>query len=111
MSTEITVRKARRNFTMADNGFINNPNLSMKAKGILLYLLSKPDGWKVIITDILAHTTDGEKAIRSGLRELQQQGYYKKIPVREDGKIRKWESYVFELPEDATEFEKKSKNV
>jgi hypothetical protein len=97
----IRVQKLPRNFVMLDKGFLENPNLSWKAKGILAYLLSKPDNWKVIIGDIVKYSTDGKSSIYSGLAELKEHGYYVKTAVRsEDGRrIDHWESTVYELPQ------------
>ena len=99
----IRIQKKKSNFVMLDKGFIDNPNLSWKAKGILTYLLSKPDSWRVIIKDIVKHGTGGERAIYSGLNELKQAGYYRKYPVREGQRIVRWDSVVYECPEDCQE--------
>jgi hypothetical protein len=96
----IRIQKKRNNFVMLDKGFIEDERLSFKAKGILTYLLSKPDGWKVIVKDIVKHAKDGERAVYSGLKELKQYGYYQKKPVRENGLIAYWESVVYECPHE-----------
>ncbi|UZM97330.1 hypothetical protein OL548_19285 [Lysinibacillus sp. MHQ-1] len=33
------------NFVVLDKGFLNNDQLSWKAKGLLAYMLSLPDDW------------------------------------------------------------------
>jgi hypothetical protein len=115
----IRIQKKRNNFVMLDKGYIEDARLSNKAKGILTYLLSKPDGWKVIVKDIVNHSADGKKSIYSGLRELKKYGYYKKEPVRDETNrvISHWESVVYECPiepeiaqkeEKTTKSEKKS---
>jgi hypothetical protein len=97
----IRIQKKQNNFVMLDKGFIEDERLSWKAKGILTYLLSKPDGWKVIVGDIVKHSPDGKGAIYSGLRELKKWGYYKKEPVRDEkGMIIRWESIVYECPNE-----------
>ncbi len=98
----IRIQKKRNNFVMLDKGFLEDENLSYKAKGILAYLLSKPDNWKVIVKDLINHSKDGKKAIYSGLNELKQYGYYKKIPVRDEmgRRISHWESVIYELPQE-----------
>jgi len=105
----IRIQKKRNNFVMLDKGFLEDERLSYKAKGILAYLLSKPDNWKVIIKDLINHSNDGKKAIYSGLRELKEHGYYKKIPVRDESgrRISYWESVIFECPEEDFEPPKK----
>lgn len=72
-------------FTAVDNGLINDPTLSAKAKGILIYLLSKPDNWRPIAKDITNHMLEGETAIRSGMKELEQQGYLKLVATQGEG--------------------------
>jgi len=96
----IRIQKKPNNFVMLDKGFLEDVRLSFKAKGILAYLLSKPDNWKVIVKDLINHSQDGKKAIYSGLRELKEFGYYKKVPVRDaDNKvISHWESVIYECP-------------
>ena len=44
----IRVKKRPSNFVMMDKTFLEDDRLSYKAKGLLAYLLSKPDDWKVI---------------------------------------------------------------
>ena len=95
----IRIERRRNNFVMIDKGFAENPNLSYKAKGIMVYLLSKPDDWKVIVKDLVNHGKDGKTAVYSGLKELSEQGYYRKVPVKDKrGRITHWEGTVSELP-------------
>lgn len=98
----IRVQKRPNNFVMIDKGFLENPNLSWKAKGVLAYLLSKPDNWKVITRDLVNRSTDGKSAVYSGLKELKEYGYYQKIPIRDDkGIFERWESTVYECPTES----------
>lgn len=48
--------------------------LSFKAKGVLCYLLSRPQGVQVRLSDIVGHATDGEYAVRGAIKELVAQG-------------------------------------
>lgn len=95
----IRIQKDKNNpYVMLNKTFLNDENLSFKAKGILAYLLSKPDNWQVRVSDLIKHSPDGKTAIYSGLNELKQQGYLEKFPVHIDGKIHHWESIVYEIP-------------
>lgn len=69
--------KNRKNgkYTSISNEIVNNPNLSAKAKAILLYTLSKPDNWKFNLTDITKHMQEGLTSIKSGIKELKNTGY------------------------------------
>lgn len=107
----IRVRKRPSNFVMMDKSFLEDTRLSYKAKGILAYLLSKPDNWKVIIGNLVNYSTDGKASVYAGLKELKDCGYYKKTPVRNEqgNRITRWESTVYEisvsLPTDFQEIE------
>jgi hypothetical protein len=96
-----TVVKDKNNpFVMLNKGFINDNRLSWKATGLLAYLLSKPDDWKVYQTELAKRKSDGLNAIQSALDELKLYGYIHIHPVKkENGKIEKWETLVFESPE------------
>jgi len=85
-------------YVMIDKHFFENPNLSAKAKGILGYLLSKPDNWIARLSDIVKHMKDGEKSIRSGIKELIQQRYLQRFQVRKNNKIHHIEIRIFERP-------------
>ena len=62
-------------------------DLSLQAKGILIYLLTKPKGRKTQLYDIIAHNTNGREVNRSAIRELAAEGYMKLINnARENGK-------------------------
>ena len=55
---------------------------SLKALGLLCYLLGKPDGWQTWVTDIATRFSDGESAVRSGLAELRLLGYADLEPIK-----------------------------
>ena len=80
----IRVQKRKNNFVMMDKEFLKNENLSWKAKGILAYLLSKPDNWKVIASSLVNSATDGEGSVYKGLSESKEQGYYEETPIRDE---------------------------
>jgi hypothetical protein len=87
------------NFTIVANELIRNPNLSAKAKGILIYLLSRPNDWQVYETEIATHFDEGVTSIRSGLKELETKGYMVRQQVREGGRFGKNEWKVYSSPE------------
>jgi hypothetical protein len=94
------VKKDRNNpYTMVHNGFIRDPNLSWKAKGIMLYLLSRPDDWVFHEQEVIRHACDGRDSFRAGVRELQKHLYIRKHQVKEEGKFARTEYEVFERPE------------
>lgn len=64
------------NFTIADNGFSVDPNLDWDAKGMLIYLLTKPDKWRINKGNLIrvVHGA-GEKRIESILKKLETARY------------------------------------
>jgi hypothetical protein len=79
----------------------NDNNLSWKAKGILLYLLSKPDDWQIIEKDIVNHAKDSRDSVRSGLAELIKAGYIVRSGDRNrnsKGQLADYDYDVYEVP-------------
>ena len=97
----IRVRRCPNNFVTMDKTFLEDTRLSFKAKGILAYLLSKPDNWKVIVGNLVNYAADGKASVYAGLKELKECGYYQKVPVRDEKgrRIIRWESTIYENPE------------
>lgn len=86
-------------YVMVNKSFVNDESISWKAKGVLLYLLSKSDDWRIYETDIIKHATDGRDSVRSAIRELIKAGYIKREKVRDDkGRIVGSNYVVFEVP-------------
>lgn len=81
-------KKYKTNFTTLDNTMLQDKRLSAKSKGILCYLMSKPETWIPRLEDISNNMTDGIDSIRSGIGELVEVGYMKRIfPKGENGRL------------------------
>lgn len=81
----IQVIKNRENpFVQVDKFAINDSRLSWKAKGILVYLLSKPDKWRINSNDLYKRSIDGYDSLKSGLNELALTGYMETFSVSKD---------------------------
>lgn len=85
-------------YVMLNKSLLDDDRLSWKAKGILAYLLSKPDDWTIIIEHLIKQSTDGEKSLRAGLNELKEFNYLQRYPVYKNGLVIRWESTVYEQP-------------
>ncbi len=94
-----TYKNTENPYVMLNKQFINDASLSWKAKGILTYMLSKPDDWVFYTDEIIKNATDGIKSLNSGIKELKEAGYMKRFPVYENGKIHHWEYRVYETVE------------
>lgn len=91
--------KESGNFVTVHKNFIHDNNLTFKAKGILLYLLSRPDDWRIYESEILKHTRDGKDSLKSGIKELEEVGYVARTRKRNDkGHLNGYEYLVYEHP-------------
>ncbi|WP_055108967.1 helix-turn-helix domain-containing protein [Paenibacillus ihumii] len=91
--------KAAPPFTRIINESLHDERLSFKARGLLAYMLSKPDNFKFYIDELTKHTTEGKDSIRAGMKELEQLGYVHRYPFKnERGKIMSWELDIYESP-------------
>lgn len=96
-----TVRIIKRNnpFVQIDKKVFDDTRLSWKAKGLMGYLLSRPDDWKIYVADLKKRSTDGRDSVRTALLELIKYGYARKKRVQgEDGRFAGWEYEIFENP-------------
>lgn len=86
------------NYSVIDNAPINDKSLSWGAKGILVYLLSKPDDWQIYAIDLVKHSTDGKSAVYARLKELENKGYLHREKQRDSKGHLYWVSHIYESP-------------
>lgn len=98
MATFRTIKESG-DFVTVHKAFIYDSNLSAKAKGILLYFLSRPDDWQIYTSEVVKHMNDGQKAINSGIQELIKHKYVHRTQKRNDkGVFNGYEYLVYEKP-------------
>lgn len=95
-----TIKNEENPFVMIDRRPIENPILSWKAKGILAYLLSRPDNWTVRLGDLIKRSPDGVHAVRGAIKELQKAGHVRRVEHRDPQthRIMEYVLEVYELP-------------
>ena len=88
-------KEVKTNFAVIPNELLSSNELSWKAKGILCYLLSKPDDWTGQFYDIRRagkyrglKAIECDKLIRSAMKELVCAGYAKRVFKRDDSRIK-----------------------
>ena len=91
---------SRGKYTVLNNGIFRDENLSAKSLGILAKMLSLPDNWEFSETGLCSiFKKDGRDSIRSGLKELEENGYLVRSRVRdESGKLISVEWTVSDQP-------------
>jgi len=96
----IRVQKDKNNpYVVVNKQFVEAIDLSWKAKGILLYLLSLPDEWLIYETELATHSKDNISSLRSGMKELIDCHYIHRKRIRNpNGKFSIYEYIVTETP-------------
>lgn len=81
MNNQIRHHKRQNNFTILYNDFLYGYGdvLSAQEKFILVYFLSRPDGWKFRVNDLRKYITDGERTIRSAMKNLTINGFVSRV--------------------------------
>lgn len=64
-----------KNFTIMSNHHLQNKNLSLKAKGLLSYMLSLPSYWDYSLAGLVANSKESKTSIRNTLNELKENYY------------------------------------
>lgn len=65
-------------FTIVNNRVLEDRQLSWKARGLLVYLLSRPDDWECRTAHLVRIAPDGIHTVRSALRELEDARYIRR---------------------------------
>lgn len=88
MPTAIKVyKKLTSDYTVVANQILRH-NLSLKALGLYLYIINKPNGWDFSRAGVAAQVADGESSIRTAIEELESVGFLIRERSRdENGKL------------------------
>ena len=69
-------QKRKERFSIIDNRVIEDKRLSWGARGLLEYMLSKPDDWKFYMSELISHSdNDGRDKTYGYMNELKKYGY------------------------------------
>ena len=89
MSNTIIRAPRRHRFVVVDQRAVEDNRLSWAARGLLCYLLSRPDDWKVMVNDLRKRGNLGRDGVYRLLRELRTVGYARFQRLRDrNGRIR-----------------------
>lgn len=95
--SELIQIKVHRNsrYTIIGLRVVEDPRLSWKAKGLHLYLYSRPQGWKLHYAELLKRSDDGKTSLQSAIEELKRYKYLKINQKRRNGRFAHsiWEVY------------------
>ena len=87
------------NYTVMSNHHLQDKRLSLKAKGLLSYMLSLPDDWDYSLKGLTTGCKDGLDSVRTAVLELEEHGYVRRQKVRNArGQIIDYDYQVYESP-------------
>ena len=87
------------NYTVMSNHHLRNKYLSLKAKGLMSYMLSCSNGTVFSIRQLMEASKDGEASVCTALNELKEHKYLKHYAQKDDkGRISEWRYDLYELP-------------
>ncbi|MFS0841248.1 hypothetical protein [Paenibacillus sp. 1P03SA] len=113
MSTIRVAKKKEFPYIQIDKFAIDEDNrISWQAKGLLTYLIGKPDDWTIRIKDLTNRASNGRDAVFGIINELIAAGYIERERVRSEdskraGQFEGINYIVYETPLHTEKFEKK----
>lgn len=88
------------NYTVMSNYHLRDKKLSLKAKGLLSFMLSLPDDWDYSLNGLVSVSKESKKAIRSILNELKENGYLVMEQTRAKKGQYKYNYIIYEVPQE-----------
>ncbi len=83
MATTTVFRvEKNKNYTTISNHHLQDKNLSLKSKGLLTLILSLPPDWDMTLKGLVSLSGDGVDSVRSGIQELEKNGYLRRSRSR-----------------------------
>ena len=86
------------NYTVMSNFHLNDNKMSLKAKGLLSFMLSKPDNWDFSVRGLQSQLKEGRDSVASTLRELINFKYVVREQVRSKGTFDDIVYHIYESP-------------
>lgn len=88
------------NYTTICNEALNDSNLSLKAKGLWAFLMTKPGEWSINYRGLKTQLKEGQSAILAALKELEEAGYLVRgrVQAQENGKFTQAPAKLYEKP-------------
>lgn len=87
-----------RDFTVMSNYHLRDKNLSLKAKGLLSFMLSLPEDWDYSLKGLIAICKENRDAIQSALNELKNLKYLEIKRLRDSSGRYEYEYIIYEIP-------------
>lgn len=107
------IKKSQNGYTNVNNNLIKDSRLTWKARGIFVYLWSQSDNWNFYVSELVRHSDkEGRDSLQSGLDELENLGYLKRVPSRKaNGAFSGLTWILTDIPDKSTADGKDEKNT
>lgn len=90
--------RGKPQFVKIQNTTARDRKLSFRALGVLVHVLSMPDGWTATIDDLTEMAIEGRDAIRTAVTELERQGYVERRRTRDGAGRWVYDQVFHEVP-------------
>lgn len=90
-------------YKVLNTSFANDARLSWAARGLLVYLLSKPNDWKMRLSDVVKQSSAGRDAVYAILRNLEDVGYLRRIRSRKPDGTFEYTTIIYEVAQPVTD--------
>ena len=92
------VKKMSRDFTIINNKLLRDGNLGSSERGLLVTMLSLPDGWSFSIRGLAQILPDGITKISNTLNKLESLNYLRRERRYKNGRIANWDYIISDEP-------------
>ena len=88
------------NYTKIDNRYLEDKNISLKAKGLLTLMLSLPDNWKFNVNGLCFLCKESKSAVNNAIKELKDNKYLEVEKTYDESGRFIYEYIIYEYPDD-----------
>ena len=88
------------NYTRVDNRYLEDKNISLKAKGLLTLMLSLPDNWKFNVNGLCFLCKESKSAVNNAIKELKNNKYLEVEKYYDESGRFIYEYIIYEYPDD-----------
>ena len=85
-------------FVQVDKEMLENRDLSWEAKGVLAFMLGRPNDWRFYQNELRKHGAAGRDKFQRILKELELFGYLRRTRRQDEHGKWRWEWEVYESP-------------
>ena len=90
------IKRIKANYGAVPREAMDGKHMSLKAKGLLAYLLCMPDNWQIYVSELANHHKEHKDTIAKAINELIDSGYVVREQVRENGRFRGYDYSVYD---------------